>query len=121
MIKFLIPWQLIVGLKVVPESEVIPRLTNLRLRLKNWFNEFLDRRLLLKKIWREKVATAHGFFSSAFGDRLLGFLLDILLTTHSNLYLLQRSSSVSWSRSISRCWNFLSRIRETVSPSFCLF
>ena len=24
-----------------------------------------------------KLATAHGFFSSAFGDRLLGLLLDI--------------------------------------------
>ena len=27
-----------------------------------------------------KLATAHGFFSSAFGDRVLRFLLDILLT-----------------------------------------
>ena len=27
-----------------------------------------------------KLATAHGYFSSAFEDRLLGFLLDILLT-----------------------------------------
>ena len=65
------------GLKVVLESEVTPRLTNLRLVLRNRFHEFFDRRLLLKKTWREKEATAHGFFSSAFGDRLLGFLLDI--------------------------------------------
>ena len=27
-----------------------------------------------------KFATAYGFFSSAFWDRVLGFLLDILLT-----------------------------------------
>ena len=35
--------------------------------------------IVKKTILRELVelATAHGFFSSAFGDYLLGFLLDI--------------------------------------------
>ena len=46
------------GLTAVPESEVIPRLTNLRLRLKNQFNEFFDRRLLKENMARKSGDSA---------------------------------------------------------------
>ena len=73
------------------------------------------------------LATAHDFFASTFVGRLSGFLQEILLSpvqTCMTLYLLRSSSSVSSSRSISRCWNFLSRICGSIrgnSKSAILF
>ena len=75
----------------------IPQLTNPRFAPKSGLTTFLTACMLLKRIiiWHKKLATEHGFLSSAFGDRLLGFLLVLWLTLRQTI-LLQSSSSVSW-------------------------